>query len=137
MREFKDNEEVVSVAIKHTNPCGVGLGKDSLEAYTKCYEADKVSIFGGIVGINFHHPFVMEKGDYLSSLLSHIEHFLSLGGEKTVCIGSDFDGADIDSSLDSIEKITTLVDAMKTANYSDDLINDIMFNNAMHFFERL
>lgn len=51
MREFKDSKEVVSVAIKHTNPCGVGLGKDSLEAYTKCYEADKVSIFGGIVGI--------------------------------------------------------------------------------------
>ena len=51
MREFKDNEEVVSVAIKHTNPCGVGIGKDALEAYTKCYEADKVSIFGGIVGI--------------------------------------------------------------------------------------
>lgn len=51
MREFKDSEEVVSVAIKHTNPCGVGLGKDTLEAYTKCYEADKVSIFGGIVGI--------------------------------------------------------------------------------------
>ncbi|MEG1311886.1 MAG: bifunctional phosphoribosylaminoimidazolecarboxamide formyltransferase/IMP cyclohydrolase [Romboutsia sp.] len=51
MREFKDTEEVVSVAIKHTNPCGVGLGKDTFEAYTKCYEADKVSIFGGIVGI--------------------------------------------------------------------------------------
>ena len=51
MREFKDSKEVVSVAIKHTNPCGVGLGKDALEAYTKCYEADKVSIFGGIVGI--------------------------------------------------------------------------------------
>lgn len=51
MREFKDSKEVVSVAIKHTNPCGVGVGKDSLEAYTKCYEADKVSIFGGIVGI--------------------------------------------------------------------------------------
>lgn len=51
MREFKDNKDVVSVAIKHTNPCGVGLGKDAYEAYTKCYEADKVSIFGGIVGI--------------------------------------------------------------------------------------
>ena len=51
MREFKDSKEVVSVAIKHTNPCGVGLGKDTLEAYIKCYEADKVSIFGGIVGI--------------------------------------------------------------------------------------
>lgn len=51
MREFKDSEKVVSVAIKHTNPCGVGLGRDAYEAYTKCYEADKVSIFGGIVGI--------------------------------------------------------------------------------------
>ncbi|UEL46067.1 bifunctional phosphoribosylaminoimidazolecarboxamide formyltransferase/IMP cyclohydrolase [Terrisporobacter hibernicus] len=51
MREFKDSEGVVSVAIKHTNPCGVGLGKDAYEAYTKCYEADKVSIFGGILGI--------------------------------------------------------------------------------------
>ena len=51
MREFKDSQEVVSVAIKHTNPCGVGLGKDAFEAYIKCYEADKVSIFGGIVGI--------------------------------------------------------------------------------------
>ena len=51
MREFKDSEEVVTVAVKHTNPCGVGIGKDALESYTKCYEADKVSIFGGIVGI--------------------------------------------------------------------------------------
>ena len=49
MREFKD--EVVSVAIKHTNPCGVGVGNSSYEAFKKCYEADKVSIFGGIVGI--------------------------------------------------------------------------------------
>ena len=51
MREFKDSKEVVSVAIKHTNPCGVGLGKNTFEAYSKCYESDKVSIFGGIVGI--------------------------------------------------------------------------------------
>lgn len=51
MREFKDNEEVCAVAIKHANACGVGLGKTSLEAYRKCFESDKVSIFGGIIGI--------------------------------------------------------------------------------------
>lgn len=51
MREFKDSKEVAAVAIKHTNPCGVALGETALEAYTKCYEADKTSIFGGIVGI--------------------------------------------------------------------------------------
>ncbi len=50
MREFKDSDKVAAVAIKHTNPCGVALGDTALEAYTKCYEADKTSIFGGIVG---------------------------------------------------------------------------------------
>ena len=51
MREFKDSKEVCAVAIKHANACGVGLGKNSSEAFTKCFESDKVSIFGGIVGI--------------------------------------------------------------------------------------
>ncbi|MGL4797017.1 MAG: bifunctional phosphoribosylaminoimidazolecarboxamide formyltransferase/IMP cyclohydrolase [Paraclostridium sp.] len=50
MREFKDSNDVACVAIKHTNPCGVGIANNSFDAYMKCYEADKVSIFGGIVG---------------------------------------------------------------------------------------
>ena len=40
------------VAIKHQNPCGVGLGAGPLEAYKKAYAADPVSIFGGIVAFN-------------------------------------------------------------------------------------
>lgn len=40
------------VALKHMNPCGAGEGKDILEAWKKAYEADKVSIYGGIVAIN-------------------------------------------------------------------------------------
>ncbi|MGI6542222.1 MAG: bifunctional phosphoribosylaminoimidazolecarboxamide formyltransferase/IMP cyclohydrolase [Limnochordia bacterium] len=40
------------VAVKHTNPCGLALGKDTLEAYQKAYAADPVSIFGGIVACN-------------------------------------------------------------------------------------
>ena len=40
------------VAIKHQNPCGVALGEGPLEAYRKAYEADPVSIFGGIVAFN-------------------------------------------------------------------------------------
>ncbi|GAB4140147.1 MAG: bifunctional phosphoribosylaminoimidazolecarboxamide formyltransferase/IMP cyclohydrolase [Cyanobacteria bacterium J069] len=41
-----------AVIIKHTNPCGVALGDSLLEAYTKAYEADSVSAFGGIVALN-------------------------------------------------------------------------------------
>ncbi|WP_026691234.1 bifunctional phosphoribosylaminoimidazolecarboxamide formyltransferase/IMP cyclohydrolase [Alteribacter aurantiacus] len=39
-------------AIKHMNPCGVGIGETIEEAYQKAYEADPVSIFGGIIACN-------------------------------------------------------------------------------------
>jgi phosphoribosylaminoimidazolecarboxamide formyltransferase / IMP cyclohydrolase len=40
------------VAVKHTNPCGVGIADTLFSAWNKAYEADKVSIFGGIVAFN-------------------------------------------------------------------------------------
>ena len=44
--------EPVGVVIKHTNPCGVALGATLAEAYVKAREADPLSAFGGIVGLN-------------------------------------------------------------------------------------
>lgn len=40
------------VGLKHMNPCGAAIGKDGVEAWKKAYEADTVSIFGGIVATN-------------------------------------------------------------------------------------
>lgn len=45
-------EEPACCALKHNTPCGVAIGKNTKEAYLKAYEADEVSIFGGIVAIN-------------------------------------------------------------------------------------
>ncbi|RNA66728.1 bifunctional phosphoribosylaminoimidazolecarboxamide formyltransferase/IMP cyclohydrolase [Alteribacter keqinensis] len=39
-------------AIKHMNPCGVGIGETIEEAFQKAYEADSISIFGGIIACN-------------------------------------------------------------------------------------
>ncbi|MBS4023779.1 MAG: bifunctional phosphoribosylaminoimidazolecarboxamide formyltransferase/IMP cyclohydrolase [Dethiobacter sp.] len=44
--------EPAAVAVKHTNPCGVAVGSDLFEAYQRAFEADPVSIFGGIVAVN-------------------------------------------------------------------------------------
>jgi phosphoribosylaminoimidazolecarboxamide formyltransferase/IMP cyclohydrolase len=44
--------EPAAVAVKHANPCGVAVGRDLLEAYAKAFDADPVSIFGGIVAVN-------------------------------------------------------------------------------------
>jgi phosphoribosylaminoimidazolecarboxamide formyltransferase/IMP cyclohydrolase len=38
--------------IKHTNPCGVGLGATVEQAYLRALEADPVSAFGGVIGVN-------------------------------------------------------------------------------------
>lgn len=52
LRGFDDFETPTAVAVKHMNPCGIGLGDTLLEAYQRAYEADEISIFGGIVAVN-------------------------------------------------------------------------------------
>ncbi|MFB4168594.1 bifunctional phosphoribosylaminoimidazolecarboxamide formyltransferase/IMP cyclohydrolase [Virgibacillus sp. JSM 102003] len=41
-----------AVAVKHMNPCGIGVAEGINQAFSKAYEADSVSIFGGIVACN-------------------------------------------------------------------------------------
>src|SRR5450755_2719447 len=45
-------EEPMCAIIKHTNPCGAATGKTLVEAYKKALEADPVSAFGGVIGVN-------------------------------------------------------------------------------------
>ena len=49
---LKEFEEPTVVACKHGNPCGVGSADNIYDAWRKAYEADKTSIFGGIVVAN-------------------------------------------------------------------------------------
>ena len=51
VNEFK--EEMACCAVKHSTPCGVAVGTSALETYKKTFECDPVSIFGGIIGMNF------------------------------------------------------------------------------------
>jgi len=44
--------EPACIGVKHANPCAVGTGENLLEAWTRAYTADPVSIFGGIVALN-------------------------------------------------------------------------------------
>ncbi len=48
----KEFDEPTVVAVKHTNPCGVGSASTIYEAYMRAYESDPVSIFGGIIAAN-------------------------------------------------------------------------------------
>jgi len=49
VREF---DEPACVVVKHANPCGVAVGSDLLDVYTRAFNADSLSAFGGIIAFN-------------------------------------------------------------------------------------
>ena len=48
----KSFSEAACVIVKHANPCGVAVGEDSLQAYSKAFKTDPTSAFGGIIALN-------------------------------------------------------------------------------------
>lgn len=91
---------------------------------------------GGVVGVNFYPPFLNsdEKKASVTDVIKHIYHFLSLNGENTVCIGSDFDGCDALIDLNSIEKIPYLYESLLKHGFNEQVVQKIMFDNAHNFF---
>jgi phosphoribosylaminoimidazolecarboxamide formyltransferase/IMP cyclohydrolase len=49
---IEEFDEPAVAIIKHTNPCGVAVGRTLSDAYVKAYEADPVSAFGSIIAVN-------------------------------------------------------------------------------------
>jgi membrane dipeptidase len=93
---------------------------------------------GGIVGLNFCKFFLKEDGNAdLADIMKHIDHFLSLGGENVLSIGSDFDGTDMPKNITGIESMEPLYDALLKQNYSQSLVDAIFFGNAYKFFTSL
>ncbi|MEM9787052.1 MAG: bifunctional phosphoribosylaminoimidazolecarboxamide formyltransferase/IMP cyclohydrolase, partial [Pseudomonadota bacterium] len=50
--EFDPVDGPAVAIIKHANPCGVARGATLAEAYTKAFDCDRTSAFGGIVALN-------------------------------------------------------------------------------------
>ncbi len=97
---------------------------------------DVIKQSGGLVGLNFHRDFLSSAPDTVSvkDVLLHAEHFLSLGGEDVLSIGSDYDGSDIPADLKGIEKIPFLYEEFLKIGYTEQLVQKIMYYNAHNFF---
>ena len=89
---------------------------------------------GGIVGINFCKDFLSDKkSPNLDDILRHTEHFLELGGENTIAIGSDFDGCDVPDEVAGMEYIEDLYEYFLKKNYNQNVVDKIFFDNAYNF----
>ncbi len=92
---------------------------------------------GGIVGLNFHNAFLNDNPEKacVNDILRHAEHFLSLGGENTICFGSDFDGGTLPSDIKNSSVYAEILELMLKQGYKEALIEKIFYRNALNFFE--
>ncbi len=86
---------------------------------------------GGVVGLNFYKGFLNNVEDKASidDLVRHAEHFLNLGGENTLAIGSDFDGADMPRDIIGIDTIPLIYHRFEH-EFGAKLTKNIFFDNA-------
>ena len=86
---------------------------------------------GGVVGINLYRDFVGDTGS-MEELAAHVEHFLALDGEKTLCIGGDLDGCEpLAAGMRGVQDVPQLYAALQQRGYSEELLEDIFWNNLM------
>ncbi len=89
---------------------------------------------GGVMGINFYKEFLC--GDSFEKIYANICYALELGGEDCVAFGSDFDGAQMDYRINSVDKMDNLCDYLLSKGLSQRVLNKLCFDNAFRMFRK-
>lgn len=94
---------------------------------------------GCLIGLNYYNAFLRADGEpaALDDLWRHVDHFLELGAEKCLALGSDSDGADLPPCLDSPEKSAGLYRYLLDRGLTSAQAAGIMWENALRFFQTL
>lgn len=93
---------------------------------------------GCLIGLNYYVQFLRDGGigAGLDDLWRHVEHFLKLGAEHNLALGSDFDGADLPQCLNTPCKAAGLYDYFLCRGLSQAQAEGILFRNAQCFFHK-
>lgn len=86
----------------------------------------------GFVGLNYSRGFLGENPT-VETVADHLEHFLELGGEDQVGLGSDFDGTDVPGDLSGVQDLPNLWEALYRRNYPESLVKKIAYQNLGRF----
>ncbi len=132
-QSFWDVMRVTSWPVIATHSCSKAVFKHKRNLTDEQFSA--IVSRGGVVGINFYPKFLNgRKKAYIKNIIKHIDHFLELGGDNHIGLGSDFDGVDcLPQDISGVEGMTALREAFKEHGYSDELIEKICWGN----FERI
>lgn len=97
---------------------------------------EHIKKLGGIVGINLcpsHLTDTSLRSATVEDIFTHIDHYLSLGGEDTVGFGADWDGANLPEGFSHVGDLTQVAEFLAKHNYTDEMINKIFWKNFYEF----
>ncbi len=94
--EFDPENGPACAIIKHANPCGVATGATLLEAYTRAFDCDRTSAFGGIIALN--QVLDGETAEAISGIFT----------EVVIAPGADADALGIFSKKKNLRLLTTV-----------------------------
>jgi len=91
---------------------------------------------GCLIGLNYYNAFLRDDGlpAARDDLWRHVEHFLELGADCNLALGSDADGADLPADLDNPEKFSGLYQYFLERRLSPAQAEGILWKNALSFF---
>jgi membrane dipeptidase len=97
-------------------------------------QLDAIAQSGGLVGVNFHVGFIRADGQDdpetpLTDIVRHVDYIADRIGVEHVAFGSDFDGAVMPRELGDAAGLPRLVDALRTAGYSEADLSKITHQN--------
>ena len=92
---------------------------------------------GGGAGINLYPEF-LGLGKDINAVIAHIEHFLSLGGERSVFLGCDFDGiGSTPMGICGVQELDMLYNELLKRNYPETLVRALFWDNLYDIMEKI
>ncbi len=91
---------------------------------------------GGVVGVSLCPSHLKDESTGAATaetVFSHVEYYLSLGGEDMVGFGADWDGTSLPQGFTNVSDLSLVAEIMAAHNYSDTLIEKLFWGNMYNF----
>lgn len=128
-------EHRLTVCASHSNSRSVCMHRRNLtdEQFLR------IRSLGGIVGISMAPEHLSDSGKAdITDVIRHIYHYLSLGGEDTLCFGCDFDGiSSTPAGVCGIRDIPRLRESLEKEGIPEATLNKLFYGNAHRFIREL
>jgi membrane dipeptidase len=104
-------------------------------------QLDAIKESDGLVGINFHVPFLRPDGAYardthLNIIADHAAYLTDRLGEDGVALGSDFDGCIVPNDLSDVTGLSRLLEVLDARGFSETVIEKIAYKNWISALEK-